>query len=198
MICCIANVVYAQTDTASLKIIEHALRRYDSGLIFYADRIDDFGFNRIQESFANNNFFSWHNGKSKSVSLSSTELQYLNAELKKYRKPYWKDSLFQKAKCISMDSFHNYDGGRLYKRKLFEIFENPYTTAHLKLDLLPELKKYHWAFSFTEPIYFRNGTLYAMYLMHICGNTCGGYEFAVFKNDEANWKYWFSITSGDF
>jgi hypothetical protein len=53
-------------------------------------------------------------------------------------------------------------------------------------------------FKFSKPVYFRENTLFLIYISSICGNPCGFEEICIYKKENTSWKKWILVERNEY
>lgn len=91
----------------------------------------------------------------------------------------WPDHLFENSIAVK-----SWDEG--YKQLAALYHANPSDHA------------YRYVFSFSRPVFIRNGTVCLISVVAMCGGSCGSIDLSFYRKKGAVWQQWFFISGGDF
>lgn len=183
----ILSIAVCQTDTGSIRALETLIRQqHPDGTIFYTDKIDSAIILRIKQSLKGRRFINQAiSGVYDTIYLTKKEKLHLDSNINSLFSFTWKDNLFQNSKRLPKDS--------MWARITYEMKK---TQALIKSDTakasirkhLDEMYKNANTFQFSPLIYFRNKSLFLVYILRFCGGDCGVEELTFYKFQDGKYK----------
>ena len=117
-----------------------------------------------------------------SITITSKEKAYINAEIENMGKHIWRQGLVMDAQLITIDSVKNvFD-----RRKTDRMFDGWTYFRNKGVDRI---------YSFTLPIFFRNDNYCLFYYDYGCGSLCGEGQVAIYKKVKGKWVKWSVLSS---
>jgi hypothetical protein len=171
-------------DSIDIDFIERQARRLQSsGEIYYSDyamkdysKIFERNFNRRLKGTNGDTLF-----------FSKSEEKYLRRELRRTMAEKLPDNLFPNSTRKKKDSIV----------QIVEALNRSHLDSLRKVtDKIPRHAYVrYWAFSFSRPVYIRNGEWMVFYLMYYA-NSVGAEDMAVYKRGIRDWELWGYIGGG--
>jgi hypothetical protein len=127
--------------------------------------------------------------------LSIKEKKCLVSTINKLKSYYWKDSLFVNSKRIPADRMWAHIKNQ--NQKVFRS-KSKDTTEAGNIEFINELVDSASTFQFSPLIYFRNKSIFIVYILRLCGGECGDDELAIYRLENGIYKKWFILSSYTF
>lgn len=171
-----------QDQSDSVQLIEKLIRpKKDTSTLVYADRIDNYFIERFHKALSKKKVrgHSWTKHGKSYVRLTKSEREQILTQLDKFKKPYWKENLFQNSKLISEDT-------------LQQILQD--STGHGRQYLYTHYGRMHS--QFTNPIFFRNNRMFIIQFAVFWTSDCGQDALMIYERRNQQWQRKLYIAGG--
>lgn len=172
----IINVSFAQSDAASKRFIRGIIK--EKG-VFYSDSLEKDIINKMIRAFnwkdKNGNrimTYSKRGTPSLKITFTPEEINYINLELNNLKFHGWRDGVLKNSVRIPADTIKKIFYGD-YKSYGWLYFTKHYGKSY---------------YSFSKPIFLRNGTVCLFYSGYYCDNQCGEGGFYIYLKINGEWK----------
>lgn len=177
--------------------MESILRKdHPEGVLVYTDRLDDAVISEMKKSLRKRTYIGKTAlNKSDTLTLSRSEIKYIDSVVSAFPKLFWTHSLFSHSERISRDS--------LWPR-IDKQFKKSYDSlVKATTDFGRQIARREWiknanTFQFATPIFLRNRTIFIFYYMRLCGSLCGVTDLSVYRLENGAYKRWIVISKGVF
>ena len=175
-------VMRAQTGKEGIQFIEYLIRqKQDTARIIYIDSIKAFDkIESIKQKLAKRRFKGFGREKDNSIVLTKTERAYIFNQLDAFKNQVWDDSLFAYSIRISENDCSRYLRQFALARQLGRL----------------ESGNQYW--SFTRPVFIRDGSVALIGIVYMCGGLCGEEELGFYKKTDNGWQRWVEVSGGVF
>lgn len=139
-----------------------------------------FGWRKIKETLKPGTYIAASNSTYKEpFILTRKEIKAIDQQIDQYQSFVWPDNLFANSIKIPFDSMFIYaDRGT----KSQTVKGNVRT----------------WVYSFSKPIYLRDGNVCLIYTSAICGTDCGYEKVVLYIKQNGVWNPWINMALGDY
>ncbi len=171
----IVNSNFAQTDIVSQRFIKSVIT--EKGVV-YTDSLDKYEMNNMIMAFNQEGRYKNASKGFKRIDTPSIQIvftgeekAYINLELYNLKFHEWDKNLFENSTRIPVDTVSKiFSDNRKYG---WLYFYNHYGNK---------------LYSFSKPIFLRNGTMCLFYSDYSCGGTCGEGNFYIYLKIDGEWK----------
>ena len=184
-----------QADSASLKVMEAIFRdEQPKGTLYYVDKLNKDFITLFKDKFRNRKIIGIvEYNVFDSMLLSGKEMRLIKSGINKLYSFRWNDSLFLNSKRIPGGSMWAHISKR---NKEFSAMAR--TLPKDQLHITNDRVTYANVFTFSYPIWLRNGSMFILFFYRMCGPECGVNELAVYRLENGVYKKWILIYGGVF
>jgi hypothetical protein len=187
--------IYSQSMEEDRAVIKVALGGRGQSMNVYTSQIDAYIWNSMSLEMQKQSF----TGKSKrfgkrSITLTKEEQTFILTEIKEDKDYTWCDTLFPGLKAIDLDSLLPYLKAKKEMRRMNtdNAFSSRDTSLARKLN-----ETHDWVFTFSKPIYLRNGTLCLLHIKNRCNLSGGDQDLSFYRKDKnGTWVWWLYVSAG--
>ena len=184
----------SQQDSSFIETINSIISKFQRGGIrYYADRLYPSMIKPVQMAVANGKIYSIYRNRVDTLVLTKEEKSFLSKELRALETFRWGDQVIRNSKSVDRDSLDQFIG---------QIWKHTYDSIR-QVSGQKELDKYviqnglYWGFSFSKPIFIRNGNICLFFIMNYF-NSAGSHEWAFYRKENAVWKKWLVVSGGEW
>lgn len=184
----------AQQDSSFIETIDSIISKFQRGGIrYYADRIYPSMIKPIHEALTNRKIYSIYRNKVDTLVLTKGEKRFLSKELRTLESFRWGDQVIRNSKSVDRDSLDELIGE--IRNLTYDSIRQ--VSGDKELDNYVIRNGQYWGFSFSKPIFIRNGSICLFFMMNYF-NSAGSSEWAFYRKDNAVWEKWLVISGGDW
>lgn len=193
------NSSQSQSNSIEIDFIKSVLSE-DPGFknLVFCNKLNSFVLKEISSHLKKRKIegFDVNTRKKTALQLSKQEKHTLDAALHELQTNEWKLSQFPNATIIPADSLWTTLSFR--NRTIISIYH--LVLQNLQFDFIKPITiiRSFNIFTFSKPIFLRNGEVALFYSARLCGGECGEQSFMVFRKSGSVYKKWFEIFGGIF
>lgn len=194
LIFAIAYPCQSQQDSSFIETIDSIVTKFQRGGIrYYADRLYPTMIEPVQMAVANGKIYSIYRNRVDTLVLTQGEKRFLSKELRALESFRWGDQVIRNSKSVDRDSLDQFIG-QIWKLTYDSIRE---VSGQKELDKYVIRNGLNWGFSFSKPIFIRDGSICLFFIMNYF-NSSGSSEWAFYRKENAVWKKWLVVSGGEW